>query len=100
MFLYISLLISYFRRVRLGHELLVGASVVVRWSGNTSDDTFTISFAPEPESEALFDDYGWSVDETFTYIPSLRNLLTFIHDSKRIGHRVRAVSLLSADSAD
>jgi hypothetical protein len=74
--------------------------VVVRWSGNNNDDTFTISFAPEPETEALFDDYGWSVDETFMYIPSLRNLLTFIHDSKRIGHRFRAVSLLSADPAD
>ena len=100
MLLYLALLVSYFRRVRLGHELLVGASVVVRWSGNTSDDTFTISFAPEPEKEAMFDDYGWSVDETFTYIPTLRNLLTFIHESKKVGHRVRAVALLSADIAE
>ena len=100
MLLYLSLLISYFRNRLFGHEWLVGADCVVRWSGDTGNDSFIISFAPEPDIHTRFDDYGWSVDETFMYLPDIRSFLTFIHDCRRMGHQFTNAQLIYAFTAE
>lgn len=100
MLLYLSLLISYLRNRLFGSEFLVGAECEVRWKSETGVDKFIVSFAPEPDSHAKFDDYGWSVDETFLYMKNLRDMCTFLHDCKRVGHEVITAELAYAIVAE
>lgn len=100
MLLYLSLLISYLRNRLFRDEWLVGADCVVRWSGEIGNDTFVVSFAPEPDRHAKFDDYGWAVGEPFLYMKNLRDLISFLHDCKRMGHQVIKTELAFAVVAE
>ena len=100
MLLYLSLLISYLRNRLFGNEWLVGADCSMRWSSQTEVDNFIVSFAPEPDRHAKFDDYGWAVDEPFLYMKNLRDLILFLHDCKRMGHQVIKTELAFAVVAE
>lgn len=100
MLLYLALLISYLRNRLFHKEWLVGAECGMRWSSQTEVDNFAVSFAPEPDRHAKFDDYGWSVDETFLYMKNLRDLLTFLRDCERMGHELVTAELVFAVIAE
>ena len=80
--------------------LMVGAECVVLWSSQEAHDSFIVSFAPEPDVHAKFDDYGWSSDDAFLYMKNLRDLLAFIYECHGMGHRFITAELVYADLAD
>jgi hypothetical protein len=91
-FLYLSLLISYLRNSLFHSDLLlVGAECHVRWEWQDEPDLRIISFAPEPEGDCPFDDYGWH--EAFAHLNGLPALMRFIRHGRRMGHEFVSVKL-------